>query len=112
MKMTPQQLCREALLHLDLARDYATRDLSDQVVVDAIALRLAAMIDVLHRLPEDVRQECFGAAWYDIWGMRNRIVHGYMTVDPAVIEVTVREDLDEVERSLAAWLRDHPQANS
>lgn len=112
MKMSPQQLCREALLHLDLAREYAERDLSDQAVVDAIALRLAAMIDVLHRLPEPVRQTCFGEAWYDIWGMRHRIVHGYMTVDPAIIEATVREDLDEVEQSLHSWLRDHPQANS
>ncbi|WP_172120955.1 DUF86 domain-containing protein [Actinomyces faecalis] len=109
MRLTAYQLCQEALLHCERARRYAERDLSDPVVVDAIALRMAAMIDVLHRLPDSVRQECFGDEWVDIWGMRNRIVHGYMTVDPRVITVTVQQDLAQVEHEVRCWMQDHAQ---
>lgn len=107
MKQTEQELLVEALVHLEKTRQHAKHDLSDALVQDAV-LRLVAMLDALGRLSEITREHCFGDDWPAMRGMRNRIVHGYMTVDPEVIRLTVRNDLVEIERRVKAVLGEFP----
>ncbi len=104
MSRTVPELLAEALLHLRKAKEYGKRELGDEVVIDAIALRLAAMIDALNRLPEETLMECSGDTWQLMRGMRNRIVDGYMTVDAAVIRLTVEEELPSIEESIRVFV--------
>ena len=106
MSRTNNELLKEALLHLPTAQAYSARDLSDEAILDAIALRLAAMIDSLNRLPASTLDDYFGATWGLMRGMRNRIVHGYMTVNASIIRVTVSDELPEIERALNRALAD------
>lgn len=58
MKMTEVELFEEALVQLAKILEYSKRNLEDEVVIDAIALRLATMIDTLSRLPSGRRCRC------------------------------------------------------
>ncbi|HMQ64708.1 MAG TPA: DUF86 domain-containing protein [Arachnia sp.] len=104
MSRTERETLNTALLHLEFVDRYVDRDLSDQVVLDAIALRLSAMIDALSQLPEPTVESLFGATWRAMRGMRNRIAHGYHTVDPVVLQLTVTTEMSAVRVALESRL--------
>lgn len=45
------------------------------------------------RLENADRDRLFGADWTVMWGMRNRIAHGYLLVNAEIVRQTVDEDL-------------------
>ena len=90
---TTVQLLSEALEHLEAAETYASRDLTDQVVIDAIALRLSAGIEALGQLSDAERVGLLGDTWPAMRGMRNRIAHGYAGVAERYLVEVVRSDL-------------------
>lgn len=94
------ELLREALVHLELAEQYAAGEHLDQRDVDAICMRLSAGIEVLARLEEPDRDRIFGGDWRLMWGMRNRIAHGYLLVDEEIIRETARIDLPAMIRNV------------
>lgn len=105
MSRSRAELLREAAVHLDLAVGHAELDLRDQVVVDAICMRLSAGIEVLARLDGATRDSLFGTTWPLMWGMRNRIAHGYLLVDAAIVQQTVTKDLPVIIESVRQGIR-------
>lgn len=103
MKQTPVEIAAEALEHFDMISEYGDRDLSDQLVIDAICMRLSAGIEVLSRLEHWLRDRAFASAWPVMWGMRNRIAHGYLMVNPEIVRRTISDDLPAI-RSRTEWL--------
>lgn len=93
MSRSQAELVNEALHHLTVALEYSKLDLASPVVIDAISLRLATAIDSLNRLPTEVLDVTFGRDWPLMRGMRNRIVHGYTSVDSSTIRATVTEEI-------------------
>ena len=67
-------------------------------MIDACALRLIAMLDPLSALPHASLTTLFPENWALMRDMRNRLVHGYATVDTCVIEVTIRAELPHLRR--------------
>ena len=59
---TAIEIITEALEHFDIAISYSQRDLSDQIVIDAIAMRLSAGVEALGALDPDIRAHLFLAA--------------------------------------------------
>lgn len=96
MTRTRDEVLRDALAHLTMTQDYATRDLDDQLVIDAICMRLSAGLETLATLNASDRQALFGDTWPLMWGMRNRIAHGYLLVDSAIIRQTLHEDIPDI----------------
>lgn len=78
----PKQLLQEALAHFEVVAEYGTGDLSDQKTIDAICMRLSAGIEALSGLDVVDREARFGSVWNQMWGMRNRIAHAYLLVEP------------------------------
>ena len=99
MKKSERRILTEALLHLDQLSKYAERDLKDQAIRDAIALRLSSALDVLAGLPSKTLFNLFGDSWNAMKSTRNRIVHGYLSVDHEIIEAVVREDTPPLMRA-------------
>ncbi|MFE6233756.1 DUF86 domain-containing protein [Cellulosimicrobium sp. NPDC057862] len=94
MRRTDADHARDALEHLAMIGHHvAEGGWGRQVVVDAVCLRLAASIEAASRLSEEARTVAFGATWPVIWATRNRIAHGYATVDPQIVRATVENDL-------------------
>ena len=77
MSRQPDEILRDALAHFEIMLAYAEHDLDDQLVIDAICMRLSAGVEALATLEPSVRDRLFGADWPLMWGMRNRIAHGY-----------------------------------
>ncbi|MEO8829880.1 HepT-like ribonuclease domain-containing protein [Lapillicoccus sp.] len=96
MSRSEQEVLREALTHFELMLDHAHGDVMDQLVVDAVCMRLSAGLEVLNRLDACVRDELFGDSWRLMWGMRNRIAHGYLLVEPAIIRRTLDTDIPAI----------------
>jgi len=93
VKRDRDDLLRDALAHFEVMGRYAAQDTSDQLVIDAICMRLSAGLDVLADLDADIRAELFAGQWSLMWGMRNRIAHGYLLVDPAIVRQTLDHDM-------------------
>lgn len=98
------EVLRDALAHLRKIEVYAEGDLEDQVVVDAICMRLSAGIEVLARLDQDALERLLGGAWPDMWGMRTRIAHGYLLVNTAIVRQTVQDDVPQMIVAITAAL--------
>ncbi len=78
MSRSEEEVLHEALTHFELMLEHAQRDVIDQLVVDAVCMRLSAGVETLNRLDPSVRDRMFGDSWPLMWGMRNRIAHGYL----------------------------------
>ena len=90
----------DALAHFEIMQSHAEQDLNDQLVIDAVCMRLSAGIEALAALDPTERQSLFGADWSLMWGMRNRIAHGYLLVDPTVIRATLTHDVPTIVRRI------------
>lgn len=104
MSRTDAELLNEALHHFHLASTHSKTGMGDQLVIDAVSMRLVAALEALHRLDAKVLDSAFGDTWTLMWGMRNRITHGYGMVDPAVIQRTVDIDVPLIAQKIEATL--------
>lgn len=93
MTRTPEESLREARTHFVLLFHHAQGDLADQLVIDAVCMRLSAGVEALARLDSPTRDRLFGDAWPLMWGMHNRIAHGYLLVDTDIVRRTVEHDI-------------------
>ena len=106
MTRTPQEVLREARTHFVLMRQHAQGDLADQLVIDAVCMRLSAAVEALARLDTPTRDQLFGDAWPLMWGMRNRIAHGYLLVNTDIVRRTLQHDIPPILARIEAELTD------
>jgi uncharacterized protein with HEPN domain len=96
----------EALEHIAVLKGHVDEgSWGQQVVVDAVCLRLAAAIDAASRISEAGRRRAFGSAWAGIRATRNRIAHGYATIDEQIVRATVENDLTAFTHALEGVVR-------
>ena len=67
-------------------------------------MRLSAGLEALAGLDDATRDRMFGDAWPLMWGMRNRIAHGYLLVDAVVVHRTVEHDVPPIVAAIEANL--------
>jgi len=103
---SPDRALRDALAHFQRLQIYAEKNLDDQLVIDAICLRLSAGVDALARLEPAELERLFGDDWSEMWGMRNRIAHGYLLVNADIVRRTIEDDIPEIVATITAEL-DH-----
>lgn len=77
---------------------------SDEKTVAAVAHAVAQVGERARSISRRTRADHPKIPWAEIVGMRDRIYHDYGHVDPAVLRDTVRRDLPELDRRLAAAL--------
>lgn len=53
-------------------------------------------------LDDEVKQRITTVPWHQIYGLRNRIVHGYSGVNMQIVWDTVREDIPALRQELSA----------
>lgn len=67
--------------------------MDDELVFDAVAMRLSAAIDELSGADERVLLDAFGDSWFQIRATRNAIAHNYQFIDVPLLTETVNRDL-------------------
>jgi uncharacterized protein with HEPN domain len=97
VKYTEQDILEEALEHFDLLLIHRQQaGFEQQIVIDAVCMRLLAGIDTLSRLSDVRLDELFGDDWRQMRGTRNRIAHGYGDLNFTIIASTVDENVPDL----------------
>jgi uncharacterized protein with HEPN domain len=76
---------------------------STRMAVDAVIRNLEIIGEAAHNVMLD--DPAFVTAhpeipWQDVYAMRNRVSHGYFSINLKVVWVTIQRDLPELERKL------------
>jgi uncharacterized protein with HEPN domain len=86
------------------AREGGARWTADEKTVAAVAHAVGQIGELVRRVSTATRAAHPGIQWAPIAGMRDRIFHDYGHLDRDVLDETVRRDLPELDRQLAAIL--------
>ena len=80
---------------------------SDQKTRSAVERQLEVLGEAFARLSREAPDlsQRLPAAGFAV-GLRNRIIHGYDSVDDAIVHATVTSDLPGLLAALQAWLKD------
>lgn len=103
MSRTPEEAFSVALFHFEQVAEYVSRDLTDPMAVDAIAMRLSAGIEAMCKLDAAYLDSLF-EEWHGIRGMRNRIVHGYIVTDSSLVIESAVNELPTIVEAIRAEL--------
>lgn len=95
---------REAV---ELMKDRTRHDLSTERTLQLSLTRLLEIVgEAANRIPQEIQARHSGIRWNGIIALRNRLIHGYESVDYDVLWTTVNDDLPplitELERILDA----------
>lgn len=84
---------------------------SDPMRVEATVFNLMQIGELSKAsLSEDSKESIPGIPWKQIYGLRNRIVHGYDGVDMRIVWDTVSEDIPRLQAELAAINRQNQKS--
>lgn len=76
--------------------------MTDELVFDAVSMRLSAAIEEITPVGESELLGAFGPSWRRIRGTRNAIAHNYRFIDEALLVNVVEHHLPEFEWGLRA----------
>lgn len=74
--------------------------INDSKTYDSVLLNLMVIGEAAGRIPDTIRKNKPGINWSGIIGMRNIIAHGYFSVDPDIIWITITERLPELMKDI------------
>ncbi len=75
----------------------------------AVIRALEIVGEATKRLPPSLRQQYPAIPWRDMAGMRDRIIHGYDTVDLRIVWNVVRRDIPQIKSQMQQVLNDYEE---
>lgn len=91
-----------------LIRDITFENFADDFRINYAAIRALEIIgEATKRLPSEVRDAYPDISWREMAGMRDRIIHGYDTVDLRIIWETVTQRIPELKPRIERLLVDY-----
>jgi uncharacterized protein with HEPN domain len=82
---------------------------SDRVLTLALTHLVEIIGEAARQVPEEMRARHPGVPWRQIVGMRNRLIHGYSSVDLNLLFDTVTEDLPALIEALEGIIQSEEQ---
>ena len=113
--MSQPRQYRDFLEDILRASTKATEFLGDSSLVDfaqdektafAVVRALEIVGEAAKRIPQDVRDQYPQVPWRSMSGIRDKLIHDYVTVNLEVVWRTVKEDLPTLTPAIVAILRD------
>lgn len=111
----PQEIrtIEKLIVHIDKILQYcrSCHDLSeleaDTMRSEAVAFNLLQIGEIAKEfLSDEIKPSLTSIPWRLIYGLRNRIVHGYDKVDMSMIWETVKNDIPKLKEDLQKILQD------
>jgi uncharacterized protein with HEPN domain len=65
----------------------------DEKTVDAVLRNFEVIGEAAKKIPDSVRQEYDAVPWSEMAGMRDRLIHGYATIDLEIVWTTVEAEI-------------------
>lgn len=85
------------------------RGFDEDEVLQSAVLRWFEIIGEASRgLTDQFRDEHPEVPWREVFGMRNRVTHGYFDIDLDVVWNTIMNDLPGVDEAVVRWLPSGP----
>lgn len=75
--------------------------IADDLVQDGVIRNLGVIGEAVSKLTPELKARHADVPWSDISSMRNRLIHGYMTVNLEIVWSTVVKVLPEFQRKVA-----------
>jgi len=72
---------------------------------DAILMRMVVIGEAVNDLTPKFKEKHHDLPWYEAVGLRNRIAHGYINIDPKVVWDTVTNDFPDLRKKLEEILK-------
>lgn len=72
----------------------------DEKTVDAVLRNLEIIGEATKNLPESVHHKYDDVPWSEMAGMRDKLIHGYMSVDLDIVWTTVEKDVPALQAHL------------
>lgn len=83
-------------LILDFTRNTSFQDFQADIRNQYAVIRCFEVIgEAARRVPDDFRTRYPEFPWKAMSGMRDKLIHGYDTVDPSILWGTIRKDVPE-----------------
>ncbi len=77
---------------------------SDEKTVDAVLRNLEILGEASKVISGDVREQAPEIPWSEMAGMRDKLIHGYATIDLDIVWQTVSEDVPPLRSELESLL--------
>lgn len=92
----------EAAEKIERYTDAMSREefVSDEKTVDAVLRNLEILGGAAKLLSDDVRGQASEIPWSEMAGMRDKLIHGYATIDLDIVWETVSEDVPHLRSKL------------
>lgn len=108
---TLQQMLDYSREVIALTAGKSRETLTHNRVLELALIRLLEMIgEAANRLPEDLRKRYPAIPWRQMIGLRNRLIHGYDSVDRDILWQIIGGDLPGLLRELDATVAAEQQA--
>jgi len=100
-KHDPEIALRQMLLHareaVEIVEGRTRLDLDEDRVLNLALTRLLEIIgEAANRVPEDIQEKYPALPWLQMIGARNRLIHGYDSVDFDILWAIFQNDLPEL----------------
>ena len=93
-ELTLRQILRYALEAIDISQGKTRRDLDQERLLNLALTRLIEMLgEAANRVPEEVRNLYPDLPWLQMIAARNRLIHGYDSVDFDILWSIIQNDL-------------------
>ncbi len=91
-----------------LLQDVAYDEFAEDFRINFAVVRALEIVgEATKRLPMSLREEYPGIPWRGMAGLRDRIVHGYDTVDMEILWAVVKNEIPRIRPQLQQILSDH-----
>ncbi len=76
----------------------------DQKTIDAVVRNLLVIGEAAKNMPDETRRKHPDLPWFEIIGMRNKVIHEYFGVKEDVLWKTIKDDLPEFKNQIKSLL--------
>ena len=84
--------------------------LKDDKTCDAVIRCIEVIGEAAKNIPEEIRIKYPSISWRDLAGMRDKIIHGYFTVDFETVWLVVKEDIPRLKPMIKIVLENLEEA--
>jgi uncharacterized protein with HEPN domain len=84
--------------------DYELFERAEQTK-DAVVRNLEIIGEASNKIPKNIQQKYNHIPWAKIIAMRNKMIHGYFTIDHRIVWKIIKEDLPELKEQLEQILK-------
>ena len=115
MNARDRKICEKIITHIEHIQRY-TADISsagqfsaDVKTVEASVFNMMQIGELAHsELSDECKNALSSIPWNEIYGMRNRIVHGYGEVSLDIVWEVIESDLQILKTEIVRFLSENP----